>query len=201
MDVDKDPDLRLDMIGAWADRPWGEPWRGDPDVLTRAAEVIEIGLSRSMCYGMCPVYELVLERSGEARFEGKYFVAIMGMHTASLVGNDFDDLARAAIYLGFLTFEPRYDYPVTDIPTTTTWIRTGAERIEVSNRGRRGPADLGDLEDLIDGCAAALDWRPVYSESVERDGTPIFVGSTLKPDDLPFSLPGDRIHWTQRPRS
>ena len=83
VDVNKDVVPGLEPFQSWDNRPWGEPWIDNSKVITTAGEISEIGLARSMCYGMCPVYDLTLTRSGDARFDGQYFVSLMGLHTAS----------------------------------------------------------------------------------------------------------------------
>ena len=198
--MNKDVVPGLEPFQSWDNRPWGEPWIDNSKVITTAGEISEIGLARSMCYGMCPVYDLTLTRSGDARFDGQYFVSLMGLHTASLKSEEFADLARAIVFLEFLSFEPRYEFPITDVPTFTMWIRLASQRVVVSRRGARGPAALSVLEELIDGCAATLNWRPFPTERQPVDDRPIFVGSKLEPGDLPGGRVDDRVHWTQRPR-
>ena len=188
----------LQAPGRWDDRPWGEPWAGDAGLLARADGITEIGLSRSMCHGMCPVYTLTFVRSGEATFLGEYFVALMGLHAAMLDVADLRLLARAITHLGFDSLDPAYAAPVTDMPTLRIWVRRGAEAREVSEYGDAAPENLYLIERLIDELGSRLDWRSVPAEPVPDDGRPIFVGSSLQPTDLAYTDPSDEPHWTQR---
>ena len=122
-------------ISDWRDRPWDSPWTGDPVTIAAADAVTEIGLSRSMCYGSCPVYSVSLRRSGEARFEGEHFVDLLGTHIAQIEPGDFEVLALAVAHLGFDALAPDYTVAITCQPTTTTWLVRGDVRQEVSDDG------------------------------------------------------------------
>ena len=93
-------DALLDRLLSWRARPWGTPWAGHDEIVTAADAVTEIGLSRSACYGTCPVYTVRLRREGPAEFIGEYFVDLVGPHEAELEPGSFDDLARAVMFLG-----------------------------------------------------------------------------------------------------
>ena len=194
-------ELDTGAFSRWADRPWGSPWDGLPDVLAAAEEITEIGLARGMCYGMCPVYTVTLDRSGAARFEGEYFVALMGLHDAAVDHDAFADLARAIAFLGFQSLDHGYAARVTCQATASTWVVRGGVRQGVSNYGSAGPRTLAAIERLVDQLASTLAWRMVRPPAGRRDGVPIFVGSTLRPEDLPYSDDDERAHWAQRPRS
>lgn len=150
-----------------------------------------------MCFGMCPAYDVVLERSGAASFDGRAFVSMMGAHVATLGVDEFDDLARAITFLDFFSLEPIYSSGVLDASGTTTWVRAGTRRVEVVNVGRFGPEELSVIEELIDGCAAGLDWRPV-STADQLDG---LSGSDLVQADVEAMFGDREVHWAQRPRS
>src|SRR5688572_20610582 len=101
--------------------------------MNAADAITEVGLSRSMCYGSCPVYSVTLHRSGEASFEGEHFVDLLGAHIARIDPVSFGALAEAAIKLNFQSFARHYAVGHTDAPTTTTWIVSGGTRREVED--------------------------------------------------------------------
>jgi len=169
-------------------------------VVAVADEITEIGLATGMCYGMCPVYTVTLERSGAARFEGKYFVALMGPHEAAVEPGAFADLARAVEFLGYGSLEPGYKAAMTDTATDASWVVRRGVRQEVANGGGAGPDTLAAIENLIDELASTLDWRPAPVPPRREEHMPIFVGSDVRPEDLPFSEDDPDAHWTQRRR-
>lgn len=73
-------------IGAWNQRPWGQPW-GDRATRETVKAISEIGLARGMCYGPCPVYRLSLARSGQALFTGEHSggVTVLGTRPATSI--------------------------------------------------------------------------------------------------------------------
>ena len=174
-------------ISDWRDRPWDSPWTGDPVTIAAADAVTEIGLSRSMCYGSCPVYSVSLRRSGEARFEGEHFVDLLGTHIAQIEPGDFEVLALAVAHLGFDALAPDYTVAITCQPTTTTWLVRGDVRQEVSDDGNDAAVALDVIEGLIDAAASELRWRPEGEERSASEGL-------LRPR----SSSGERRHWTQR---
>jgi hypothetical protein len=155
-----------------------------------------------MCYGMCPVYEVTLQRYGTATFLGEYFVSLMGPHRAALDPEAFRDLALAVAYIGFDSLESQYDAMATDMSTTTTWIDRGPHRTAVVADGDAGPEELTIIDELVDQFASTLDWRPEPRQAPAEgdDGLPIFVGSSLERDELPPFAGDEHAHWTQRRR-
>jgi hypothetical protein len=174
-------------ISDWRDRPWDSPWTGDPIRIAAADAVTEIGLSRSMCYGSCPVYNVSLRRSGEARFEGEHFVDLLGTHIARIEPGDFEVLALAVAHLGFDALAPDYTVAITCQPTATTWLVRGDVRRQVGDYGSAGPRSLHVIEGLIDAAASELRWRPEGGKAAGSGGPA-----------RPPSAQAERRHWTQR---
>lgn len=114
-----------------------------------------------MCYAPCPVYEVTLNRSGEARFVGEYFVDMLGEYEAQISTAAFDDLAAAALNIGFATMARHYAVDYTDASTTTTWIVRNGRRRTVEDYGGAGPERLHEFEGLVDDAASRLRWRHV----------------------------------------
>lgn len=185
------------VIGEWTQRPWGEPWADEPALITAALAIMEIGLSRGMCYGPCPVYVVRLYRSGRAGFLGEHFVDLMGPHEAEIAPEDMDTLALAVTSLGFDHLEPNYATGWTDASTTRTWIATQTGVIQVADDGGAGPRTLRLIEGLIDAAASELRWRPVAGETHGDDGLPLFVGLDVTETWRPPTGRGTRVHWTQ----
>lgn len=182
-----------DAIGSWADRPWKVRWSGE--VAAAATEITEIGLSRGMCYGPCPVYSVRFFSDGRAEFSGEHFVDLPGEHQAHFDVADFELLALAIAHLRFGNLRRNYAVDHTDADTTTTWIVRRGRRRTVEDYGAAGPQRLRQIEFLIDDAAADLRWLPSADPALD-DLMPTFekpADDSWRPgvdDDLP-------THWTQ----
>lgn len=188
-----------ESLKSWDQRPWNRPWAGSAGTIALASGISEVGLSRGMCYGPCPVYTATLLRSGSARFVGEHFVDLMGSYEAELDVADFELLALALAHLDYPRLAGRYEVPVTDMATTTTWIILNGEKLGAQNYGGSGPARLRNAEVLIDTATSELAWRPTSSAGAasQVEGLPLFAG--IDADDSwrpPVPRAGAR-HWTQ----
>lgn len=182
-----------DAVGGWSDRPWSVSWSGR--VAAAATEITEIGLSRGMCYGPCPVYSVRFFSDGRAEFTGEHFVDLLGEHRAHIDHADFKLLALAVAHLRFGNLRRNYAVDHTDADTMTTWIVRRGRRRTVEDYGSAGPGRLRQIESLIDDAAADLHWLPSAESSVE-DRSAFFE---MPADDtwrvgLGADLP---MHWTQ----
>ena len=187
-------DLDFDnAIGSWADRPWKVRWSGE--VVAAATQITEIGLSRGMCYGPCPVYAVRFFSDGRAEFTGEHFVNLLGEHRAHVDVADFELLTLALAHLRFGNLRRNYAVDHTDADTSTVWIVRRGRRRTVDDYGGAGPQRLRQIEALIDDAAAELHWLPSADPALD-DLTPTFekpADDSWRPgadDDLP-------THWTQ----
>lgn len=188
-----------ESIKSWGQRPWNRPWTGARETIALASAISEIGLSRGMCYGPCPVNTVTLSRTGSARFVGEHFVELMGSHEAVLEVAGFELLALALAHLGYPRLAGRYEVPVTDMATTSTWIILNDEKIEAEDYGGSGPARLRHAEVLIDTAASELAWRPTSSAvpGSHLEGTPLFAGIDVDDSWRPPAARGAAPHWRQ----
>lgn len=164
--------------------------------LADAEQVTEIGMSRGLCYGPCPVYAVTLRPTGEALFEGKHFVNMMGSYVARIEPSTFATLALAAVRVRFPSLKRRYDAQVTCVPITTTWAVYGGVRHTVEDYGRAGPRPLREFEELIDAAADELTWRRL-GQAAGAPTRPLFVGPNVDDARRP-SGDEESPHWTQR---
>jgi hypothetical protein len=114
-----------------------------------AEDITAVSLSRSECYGTCPVYRVTLSRSGRATYIGEAFVERVGRHRRSVDRDRFDDLVRVILRLGFADLEPECLPPASDMPIyglvlwrgrpsegalTRTGVRTGVREQQTAVR-------------------------------------------------------------------
>jgi hypothetical protein len=122
-------------------------------------KVNEITLERTMCYGSCPVYRVILRKDGNAIYEGKDNVNKLGRFTGILDAYDFERLVELMEKLNFLGMEERYSAPVTDgADIITTVFYDGKVKI-VDNYADAGPMEVWAIEKVIDGIIEDIYWE------------------------------------------
>ena len=127
--------------------------------LTSAAEVTEIRLERTPCYGTCPVDEVVLRPDGTATYIGKRFVKRIGRYRGTFPRDDFDRLVELLEANDFTGLNDRYSRPVTDHPSLITSVTRGGQTKRVVNYANAGPDGLRAIEKAILGLAEDIEWQ------------------------------------------
>lgn len=121
---------------------------------------IDITLSRSMCYGRCPVYEVSVSTRGIV-FDGKAFVAAKGRHTDTVDPSAVRELAKKFVAADFYSMRDEYRAGVTDNPTYTLSIAIDGHKKQVVDYVGQWvgmPAAIVDLEDNVDALAHTERW-------------------------------------------
>lgn len=130
---------------------------------------VEIRLARGVCFGFCPDYTVTINGNGEVRYEGRRFVNITGMQTATIPREDVARLVARFDEIGFDHLRDAYRAQVTDLPTYEVSItRNGRTKAVVDYGGPSAgmPRAVRDLEAEIDRVAGTAQW-------VLRDGQPV----------------------------
>jgi hypothetical protein len=132
-----------------------------------SADSVAITLSRTACFGRCPIYTVRLGGSGRVNWHGERFVAAMGDSTSSVAPAGVRSLARRMEQAGFFAFRDRYamgdsaaEPCHTDAPhaliTLTIGARTKAVEHDYGCRG--APAALRAIAAQIDSVAGTAKW-------------------------------------------
>ena len=124
-----------------------------------SADLSEIRLERTACFGSCPIDTVVLRPDGTASYEGKRFVDRIGEYEGTFAQDDFRKLAAEFEAIGFFQLNDRYRRPITDQPSRITSATRGASVKKVDNYGNAGPRNLKDLEDRILKVAQTITWK------------------------------------------
>lgn len=127
----------------------------------RPASNIFISLSRSGCYGTCPVYSVSIGAHGGIEFFGQSYVAEKGAHSIPISPDSVRALAREFIDADFYSMQDEYLAHVTDLPTTGISIAIDGRQKKIT--GYQGvwagmPALVKDLEEEIDWLAESRRW-------------------------------------------
>jgi hypothetical protein len=145
----------------WADEArWLELRRhptGDASGITPADR---IELRRTMCFGTCPVYTLVLFASGRVEYHGEMFVCAVGAHTAQVDAGAATQLIADFAASGYFDLTWRPGDFVSDSATVHTQLTVGTRSRTIEHYlGDQGaPRFLNDMERSIDDVAGTQRW-------------------------------------------
>jgi hypothetical protein len=130
---------------------------------------VEIRLVRGVCFGFCPAYTVTISGAGEVRYEGRSFVNVTGVQTATVPREDVARLVARFDEIGFDQLRDAYRANVTDLPTYEVSITRNGHTKTVVDYGGPGagmPRSVRELQDEIDRVAGTARW-------VLRDGQPM----------------------------
>jgi len=123
--------------------------KGEPTVLVR--------MTRSACYGRCPVYAVKVSSAGDVEFTGEGGVLVTGPSTATLEAATLQKLTARLEGSGFATWNAQYvKRAMTDQPTTT--LTFAGKTIEHYQGDDSAPAELKALEDDVDALIGTAQW-------------------------------------------
>ena len=108
-----------------------------------------IKLSRTACFGKCPIYTITIKSNGDVSYFGKRFVDNEGLFSTSITPKEINQLKAKIEAIQYFKLEDAYDSGVTDIPSTITSVKVKGKVKHIKNR-HRGPAELREFEKLID---------------------------------------------------
>ena len=122
-------------------------------------------LERTMCYGTCPVYKLMIYADGKIEFFGEKFVNAIGQHIKTIPQEKIALILAEVDGIKFFELNGNYDcYDATDNPTAKITItKEGKTKQIVHYHGCRSAnekelAALTKLEDKIDELAEIAVW-------------------------------------------
>jgi hypothetical protein len=112
-----------------------------------------------MCYGTCPVYEVVFHREGSASWRGEAFTTRIGEFEGQIDERDFQRLADFIYRVGFFDWEDEYLVPVTDNPAYELDVVRGTRKKRVVQYATDEPPDFWVVATLIDAMASGVTWE------------------------------------------
>ncbi len=131
-----------------------------PQAIIESVDSIFITYQRTPCFGMCPVFNLTISKSGKAIFEGKNFTDKMGFYQSQWDKAALQRMTFVADSIQYFAFEKKYDNnKVTDLPTTTTSILKNGISFSVANR-YKGPKSLQIFYKELDAMIERANWKP-----------------------------------------
>ena len=126
---------------------------------TKSPSDTAISYSRGACFGMCPIFDLVVMKDGKASYLGKNNVNRIGRFEAQVSFSDIQLIQSKAREIGYFELLPVYDNEsVHDLPNIITGISDGKHVHRVRNR-YKGPAALRYLYTELDSLIERQSWK------------------------------------------
>jgi hypothetical protein len=122
---------------------------------------LRITLSRSVCYGTCPAYEIEIHGDGTAFYDGRAYVGTTGKKKAKISHASLVKLVAAFRKVDYFSLAAGYASGVTDMPTFVTSISfDGVSKSVLDYVGREAgmPPGVSDVEVAIDRLLGAYRW-------------------------------------------
>lgn len=127
-----------------------------------------VSLSRTACFGSCPVYTVKIFGSGRVEFNGERFTCAEGLALSQIPRASAQRLLYAIVESGFTTL-PDYDrQDATDAPGATVLLSLGSysHRVYHYHGMMFVPGVVSAIERKIDALATTSQWLPI-----DRDGS------------------------------
>ena len=119
---------------------------------------IVFSMSKTRCYGKCPVYTIDIYSNGHVIYEGKSNVDKIGKFEKNITQKELSDLKKAFLDSKFFDFEDEYVSNATDLPTTYILFRNNGKEKKIKDY-HKAPKELKALEKLLDDIAnSTTDW-------------------------------------------
>jgi hypothetical protein len=118
---------------------------------------LTVVLERSVCFGSCPDYSVMVQSDGRVVFEGRHFTKVKGKATANIDRAKLVEIANEIKKADFFSLDPFYSENVTDHPTYTLTVAMGGQRKQVESYATR-PIRLEILMDRIDQILNTEQW-------------------------------------------
>jgi len=121
---------------------------------------IRIALERTVCYGTCPGYTVVMDNEG-IEFTGHHYVVAEGRHKASIDVDKLRALAKRFVSADFYSMNTCYRASVTDNPTYLLSVDIDGHKKNVQDYVGSWvgmPEVIADLEDEVDATAETSRW-------------------------------------------
>jgi (2Fe-2S) ferredoxin len=157
--------IELPYLERWIDEIAStSQWVGQeppyPYFMSAGAPIIT--LERQPCFGMCPVYSLVLHEDGTVVYRGLDHVREIGIRVVTVDAQAVTGLAQEMTYLGYFGWEDEYtQYLVTDhayVITSLMW-EGQSKHIVRYDGDPNAPVGLVRIEDRIDLLVNSAQWQ------------------------------------------
>jgi len=144
-----------------------------PDV---PLDQVSISLSRSGCYGTCPIYQVTIHGDGTVDYIGKAYVDVLGHHQFKISSTEVAALVASMRDKNLWSMDPSYRARITDNPTRVLNFKVGDSKHSIEDYvgGMVGmPKAITEFEDEVDMVGRMNSWTRLSVESInalQREG-------------------------------
>jgi len=146
----------LSLIGCSSSLPTVQNTPSYPDLL--------IKLQRDVCFGTCPIYNLIVHFDGKVEYEGVAFVKIEGKQSSQISPAQIEELVNAIEAIDFFSLKDQYPPSVTDMPFIQLSITLNGQSKTIQHYGLLACGEeealkkLCELEHKIDAIVNSSQW-------------------------------------------
>lgn len=120
---------------------------------------------RGACFGMCPMFSLVVYADGRGVYHGKNHVNRIGLYQSKVNEAALQNVVDVARKIGYFGMQEVYDNPsVTDLPTIKTAVYADGKLKRVAGR-YKAPQGLKTLYTAIDSLIEQQNWTLVNDKN------------------------------------
>ncbi|MEQ8671904.1 MAG: DUF6438 domain-containing protein [Aggregatilineales bacterium] len=141
---------------------------------------VALTISRTPCFGSCPIYTVTVYEDGTVVYEGTDFVDVTGTQTIQIEPETVDLLVNSFVEAGYFEWDDSYTtMAVTDMPSVITSVTFEGETKQINHyRGTdNAPLALSYLEIWLDNMLVTSQWT---------GSSPQFPASTFDETQTPI---------------
>lgn len=113
-------------------------------------DITRIGLERTLCFGTCPAYTLIIWADGSFEYVGEANVERVGEYSGTVPVWYLNQLLLYIETIDFMAMADTYDSGWLDVASSYTMVESSGITKVVLNTGNAAPATVWALERLID---------------------------------------------------
>lgn len=122
-----------------------------------AASDFSLEIIHSGCRGYCPAYTIKVNGSGDAQYNGRRSVDMIGDYVKTLDTKTFESIVNAYEDANFFDFDDAYGAEAADVPAVITTVKLNGKTKRV-NDVRNGPKALKELEAKVEALIGTDGW-------------------------------------------
>ncbi len=128
---------------------------------------LKFSLSKTPCFGKCPVYDLNIYNNRYVEFIGKQNTSKLGTHALNLDKETYKNLISAFDKADFVGLKDHYESDILDLPTITMKYRKGAKLKTITGKRER-PESVHKLQFLLEQVVEMQGWTFLSDETIKK---------------------------------
>lgn len=134
---------------------------------------LRFSMSKGVCFGSCPVYELKIYHGGYATLLGEKNIDRIGLYEKKITKDEFKKIAKAFSKLNFESYPTEFKSNIPDLPSISIGYHNGKTFKTVKGKEDR-PEDLMQAQFLLEKIVDNKEWN--FVKGMEE------ITSTKKPE-------------------